>query len=218
MISPACARGGSWSIDDGNTQGLPKTVKLSRSFYQQGTLKVARQLLGKYLVRRDPQGVTVGKIVETEAYIGIRDKACHASHGRTGRTEIMFGRAGAAYVYLVYGFYHCLNAVTEQTDFPAAVLIRALEPVKGIPLMQARRKTDELKNLTTGPGKLCQALGIDRFLNGVDLCGSHLYVEDRREPSPPVLRRPRIGVDYAGSWKDKPWRFIVRGSPFVSRP
>ncbi|HEX9879696.1 MAG TPA: DNA-3-methyladenine glycosylase [Candidatus Binatia bacterium] len=193
-------------------------MKLPRSFYEQATLKVARQLLGKYLVRKHGRGVTVGRIVETEAYIGTRDQACHASRGRTRRTEVMFGAAGTAYVYLIYGFYHCLNAVTERVDYPAAVLIRALEPVEGIPLMRARRGTEDLRSLASGPGKLCQALAIDRSLNGADLCGSHLYVEDRGDPDPSILRAPRIGVDYAGPWKDKRWRFLMRGSSFLSRP
>lgn len=193
-------------------------MKLSRRFYEQPTLVVARQLLGKYLVRRNSQGMTVGRIVETEAYVGTADKASHASRGRTMRTEIMFGPAGFAYVYLIYGFHHCLNIVTEGVDFPAAVLIRALEPVRGIPLMKARRGREDLLNLTSGPGKLCQANAIDRALNGYDLCKSSLYVEDRQEPAPSVRKRPRIGVGYAGAWRHKPWRFLVRGSSFVSKP
>jgi len=111
-------------------------VKILRSFYEQSTVDVARQLLGKYLVRKHPDGTTVGRIVETEAYIGPQDKACHASRGRTPRTEIMFGPAGHAYVYFVYGFHYMLNIVTEGKDFPAAVLIRAVEPLRGIALMK----------------------------------------------------------------------------------
>ncbi len=193
-------------------------LKLSRRFYQQPTVKVARQLLGKYLVRNDPRGVTIGKIVETEAYVGSEDKACHASKGRTARTEIMFGHAGFAYVYLVYGFYHCLNFVTERLDYPAAVLIRALEPVEGMNLMRARRRTEDLHNLSSGPGKLCQAFAIDRSLNGADICGSVIYVEDQKSPAPSILARPRVGVDYADRWKNKPWRFLIRDNAFVSKP
>ena len=122
-------------------------MKLSRSFYQQSTLDVARQLLGKYLIRKHPDGTTVGRIVETEAYVGPEDKACHASRGRTARTVIMFGPAGHAYVYLVYGFHHMLNIVTESIDYPAAVLIRAVEPVGGGEVMKARRQTETLHNL-----------------------------------------------------------------------
>jgi DNA-3-methyladenine glycosylase len=192
-------------------------LKISRPFYEQPTLAVARELLGKYLVRKHPDGKTVGRIVETEAYIGPRDLACHASRGRTARTEIMFGPAGYAYVYFIYGVYYCLNIVTEEVDHASAVLIRALEPADGIELMKKRRKTEELRNLVSGPGKLCQAFAIDRALNGADACGKVLYIEDRGEPAPKILARPRVGVDYAGKWKDKPWRFLIRGNEFVSR-
>jgi DNA-3-methyladenine glycosylase len=193
-------------------------LKLQRSFYEQPTLEVAQELLGKYLVRRHPDGIAVGRIVETEAYIGPQDKACHAARGRTARNEVMFGPAGYAYVYLIYGMYDCLNLVTEAVDFPAAVLIRAVEPAEGIDLMRERRRTKKLRNLTSGPGKLCRAFAIDRSLNGGDLCGQILYVEDRGEPSPAYLTRPRIGVDYAGVWKNKPWRFLIRDNEFVSSP
>jgi len=193
-------------------------VKLPRSFYERSTLDVARQLLGKYLVRRHPEGNTVGRIVETEAYVGPEDKACHASKGRTARTEVMFGRAGHAYVYLVYGFHHMLNIVTEAVEFPAAVLIRAAEPIQGIPTMQSRRDIATLRDLASGPGKLCQAFAIDRTLNGHDLCGSVLYLEDRGEAAPRVVTTPRIGVDYAGPWKRKLWRFVIKDDAFASRP
>jgi len=192
-------------------------LKIPRSFYEQSTLDVARQLLGKYLVRKHPDGKTVGRIVETEAYVGPEDRACHASRGRTKRTEVMFGPPGHAYVYFIYGFYYCLNIVTEAVDHPSAALIRALEPVAGIPLMKARRRAEEQRNLISGPGKLCQAFAIDRSLNGADVCGNTLYVEDRGEPAPRILTTPRIGVDYAGKWKKKPWRFLIRGNEFVSR-
>lgn len=193
-------------------------MKIPRSFYEQSTLEVARHLLGKRLVRKHPDGTTVGRIVETEAYIGPEDKACHASRGRTARTEIMFGEAGYAYVYLIYGFHHCLNIVTERIDYPAAVLIRGVEPVKGISLMKRRRRTEKEHNLASGPGKLCQAFAIDRSLNGADVCGEFLYLEDGGEPAPKILAKPRIGVDYAGGWKNKPWRFLIRDNGFVSRP
>ncbi|MBI2179562.1 MAG: DNA-3-methyladenine glycosylase [Deltaproteobacteria bacterium] len=127
-------------------------MKLSRSFYEQSTLDVARQLLGKYLVRQHADGTTVGRIVETEAYIGPEDKACHASRGRTPRTEVMFGPAGYTYVYLISGFHHMLNIVTESVDYPAAVLIRAVEPVAGVEIMKTRRRTESLRNLANGPG------------------------------------------------------------------
>jgi DNA-3-methyladenine glycosylase len=192
-------------------------VKLSHSFYQQATIDVAKQLLGKYLVRRHNDGSAIGRIVETEAYVGPQDLACHASKGRTARTEGMFGPAGRAYVYFIYGFYNMLNLVTEAKDYPAAVLIRAVEPVDGIELMKGRRKTNVLRNLASGPGKLCQAFAVDRSLNGANLNGNILYVEDRAEAAPKFLSTPRIGVEYAGKWKTKPYRFLVRGSEFVSK-
>jgi len=192
--------------------------KIRRPFYEQPTIQVARQLLGKYLVRKHPDGKTVGKIVETEAYVGPHDLACHAAKGRTARTEVMFGAAGHAYVYFIYGVYYCLNIVTEDVGHASAVLIRAVEPVEGIELMKKRRGTAKLHNLASGPGKLCLALNIDKALNGADMCGNALYVEDRGEPAPKILARPRVGVDYAGKWKDEPWRFLLRGSEFVSKP
>ncbi|MGH7766191.1 MAG: DNA-3-methyladenine glycosylase [Candidatus Binatia bacterium] len=193
-------------------------MKIARSFYEQPTVQVARQLLGKYLVRKHAEGTAVGRIVETEAYVGPKDLACHASRGRTARTEVMFGPAGYAYVYFIYGMYYCLNIVTEAMDHPSAVLIRALEPVEGIDVMKTRRHADVLRNLASGPGKLCQALAIDKALNRADVCGSALYVEDRGDPAPKILATLRIGVDYAGKWKDKPWRFLIRGNEFVSKP
>jgi len=196
---------------------VSSAVKLPRIFYEQKTIDVAKQLLGKYLIRKHPQGDTVGRIVETEAYIGPRDLACHASKGRTARTEVMFGQAGHAYVYFIYGFYNMLNLVTEEKDHPAAVLIRAVEPVSGIDLMKDRREMDKLRDLASGPGKLCQAFAIDRTLNGADLCNGILYVEDRGDAPPKFRAAARIGVDYAGKWKDKPYRFLIRGSEFVSR-
>ncbi len=192
-------------------------MKLTRSFYQQSTVDVAKQLLGKYLVRKHPVGVRAGRIVETEAYIGPQDLACHAAKGRTPRTEVMFGPAGHAYVYFIYGMYHMLNLVTEAKDHPAAVLIRAVEPVQGVDLMKQKRRGAKLSNLASGPGKLCQAFDIDRALNGADLCGKVLYIEDSGEPAPPLQATARIGVDYAGKWKDKPFRFLVRDNEFVSQ-
>ena len=192
-------------------------MKLPHAFYEQTTIDVAKQLLGKYLVRKHSEADTVGRIVETEAYVGPHDLACHAAKGRTARTEVMFGPAGHAYVYFIYGFYNMLNLVTEAKDYPAAVLIRAVEPVHGVELMKQRRKTSALRNLTSGPGKLCQAFAVDRSLNGADLSGNVLYVEDRGEPPPKFRTTPRIGVDYAGKWKSKPYRFLIRGSEFVSK-
>ena len=168
---------------------------LSKSYFNRPTLTVARSLVGKYLVRENGKGTIAGRIVEVEAYVGCEDKACHASKGRTARTEVLFGPPGMSYVYLIYGMYHMLNVVTERMEFPAAVLIRAIE-VDG--------------ELIDGPGKLCRQLDINRSLNRLDLTnGQSLWFEDRgtRVLSKQVDRFPRIGVDYAGVWAKKPWRF-----------
>ncbi len=172
---------------------------LTRAYFNRTTLAVARSLLGKYLVRENGKGSVAGQIIEVEAYVGPHDMACHASKGRTLRTDVLFGPPGIAYVYLIYGMYHCLNVVTEQVEFPAAVLIRAVE-IEG--------------TLIDGPGRLCRALKIDRSLNRIDVtAGRHLWFEDRglRIPQQTIGTFPRIGVDYAGIWAAKPYRFrIVR--------
>ena len=193
-------------------------MKLGHEFYRRPTLDVARSLLGKVLVRRLRGRNLAGKIVETEAYVGPHDLACHASKGRTTRTSIMFQGGGCAYVYMIYGFYYCLNAVTEAEDYPAAVLIRAVEPLDHIPVMKRLLKNPEQStNIASGPGKLCMAMGIDKALNGADLAGDTLWIEDRELPIGQILATPRVGVDYAGEYKDKPWRFFVRGNPHVSK-
>jgi DNA-3-methyladenine glycosylase len=180
--------------------------KLPRSFYAPGTLDIARDLIGMHLVHDDGRTVRVGRIVETEAYMGPEDLAAHSSRGRTARTEVMFGEPGHAYVYFIYGVWYCLNVVTAAAGVPHAVLLRALEPVSGI--------TDK----TWGPGLLCRAMNIDKRLNGVDLLGDVLWLERpagaRRRVR--VTRGRRIGVDYAGEWADRPWRFFDSASPYVS--
>ena len=180
--------------------------KPQRSFFERGTLSVARALIGMHLVHDDGELVRAGRIVEAEAYLGPRDLAAHSARGRTRRTEVMFGPAGHAYVYFIYGFWNCLNVVTGRTGVPHAVLLRALEPLGGL--------TDS----TWGPGLLCRALHIDRRLNGVDLRGETLWLEypRTRARTVRVARAPRIGVDYAGEWAQRPWRFFDRDSPFVS--
>jgi DNA-3-methyladenine glycosylase len=199
-----------------------KPVKLKRAFYQRDTLLVARELLGMRLVRRSKDGTTSGIIVETEAYIGFNDKASHASRGMTGRNEVMFGTGGYSYIYFIYGIYYCFNIVTEKAGYPAAVLVRALEPLEGIGLMAERRGIKEVtpKNivtLTNGPSKLCRALSIDKALNGADLCGDELYIAVPEDPrSFTIISTPRIGIHYAGEAVDYPWRFIVEGNRFVS--
>lgn len=191
---------------------------LSRDFYGRDTIRVAKELLGKVLVRETTAGRLAVRIVETEAYCGPHDLACHASKGRTGRNGVMFGEPGRAYVYFIYGMYYCLNLVTERDGYPAAVLVRAGEPLEGVDAMWTlRKKAKKIEDLTSGPGRLCMALGIDRALNGADVCKKGpVYVEDREDAVFEVVSCKRIGVDYAGEYKDKPWRFYVKGSPFVS--
>jgi len=180
--------------------------KLPRSFYKRDTLDVARSLLGLHLVRLDGGVKREGRIVEVEAYQGPHDLAAHSARGRrTARTEVMFGPPGHAYVYFIYGFWNCLNIVTGATGTPHAVLLRALEPVMNI------------DNSTWGPGLLCRAMNIDRSLNTEDLLGTTLWIE--RPPGRSkvrIMESARIGVDYAGDWAKRPWRFFDRDSPYVS--
>jgi len=188
--------------------------KLDREFYDRPTLKVAKELLGKYLVVKKGGHLLSGKIVETEAYDGFKDPASHAYKGTTPRNQVMFGAPGYAYVYLTYGMHHCLNLVTQKNGYPAAVLIRAIEPVDGIQLMKRRRGRRKLRDLTSGPAKLCQALGVDRRLNGEDLLSDGIFVEDRGEVPRRIARSSRIGVN---DGKEKNWRFFFKGNEFVSR-
>lgn len=196
---------------------------LRRTFYVRDVLEVARDLLGMTLVRetRDGDGRTrrlAGRIVEVEAYDGEDDLACHASRGRTKRTEPMFGEAGHAYVYFVYGMHCCLNVVTGPVGYPAAVLIRAVEPLEGSETMERGRARPE--RIGSGPGRLTRAFRIGLSLNRADLCVPGPFYIERGRPVPGrlVVRGPRVGVEYAGLWSRKPWRFGVRDSPSLSRP
>jgi DNA-3-methyladenine glycosylase len=195
--------------------------KLPREFYtRSNVLTVARELLGKLLVVPAPDGGRVsGIIVETEAYRGPEDRASHAYGGRrTKRTETMYGLGGLAYVYFVYGMYNQFNVVTNAGEIPHAVLIRALEPVEGIDWMRARRPHQPDQNLSSGPGKLCLALGINRELDRADLLGEKVWLEEgERLSRSRIVAGPRIGIDYAEEWVDKPWRFWIKGNPHVSR-
>ena len=185
---------------------------LPRRFYARPTVEVARGLLGAYLVH----GPCVGRIVETEAYVGVHDLAAHASRGLTPRTQVIFGPPGHAYVYLIYGMYECLNLVAEPDRHPGCVLIRALEPVAGIEQMRRRRPTARrLEDLASGPGKLTLALGVTRRHNGQDVTRGPLVV---RAPVPPepfsIAVTPRVGITRSVDW---PLRFHLAGNPFVSR-
>jgi len=196
--------------------------KLSPEFYiREDTAKIARELLGKLLVVPDEGGHRVsGMIVETEAYLGIGDRAAHSYGGRrTGRNEIMYGAGGQVYVFFVYGMYYQFNAVAGPAEHPHAILIRAVEPVEGIEMIRERRGKMADHNLTSGPGKLCIALGINRSFNGESLFGERSWIENFRDISKAQIAvGKRIGIDYAGEDAQKPWRFWVRGNPFVSKP
>jgi DNA-3-methyladenine glycosylase len=193
---------------------------LQESFYQKDTITVARELLGKLLVHESREGTTSGKIVETEAYRGPEDQAAHSSGGRrTDRNEVMYGQKGHAYVYFIYGMYYCFNITTGNIPRkPEAVLIRALEPVTGEEIMEKRRG-QQLKsvNLTNGPSKLCMAMGISKVQNKKDLTIPPLYVKAAQSVSEDhIVETNRIGVDYSGEWKHKPWRFYIKDNRFVS--
>ena len=181
---------------------------LKRAFYNRDPLVVAREMLGALLIHEHPErGSMVGRVVETEAYRDVDDKACHAHKGKTARTEPMFGPPGHAYVYLIYGMYNMFNVVTWPRERPAAVLVRGVEPVMGI------------DGTTDGPGKLTRSMDIDRTLNTADLTGHRIFLAaDAEYPDSKVCCGPRIGVDYAGEWAQKPWRFYVRSNRWVSKP
>jgi len=234
---------------------------LPQSFYCRPSLAVARELLGKYLVREINSQRLVGKIVETEAYCGFEDKASHAACGLTERNSIMFEKGGFWYVYVVYGIFNCLNITTEKKGFPSAILIRALEPIEGVETMEENRgierrhseeRSDEesrriqritatavirrdcrvarslyslaprndKRGLCSGPGKLCQAMGINRGLNKTKSFGKdcRLWIENGEIVQPSqIIASQRIGIDYAGKWAEKKWRFFIKNNQFVSK-
>ncbi|WP_438432887.1 DNA-3-methyladenine glycosylase [Gorillibacterium sp. sgz500922] len=201
--------------------------KLERDFYSRDALLVAKELLGKVLVHEIEGKRLAAKIVETEAYRGIMDKAAHFYGGRrTPRVEVIYGAPGFSYVYLIYGMHHCFNIVTGGNEEPEAVLIRAVQPVEGLEPMAGHRfakpygqlTPKQALGLTNGPGKLCKALAIDRSLNAEDLCGSRLYVEDGDTDTEPVsvVTAKRVGIDYAEEARDYPWRFYVKDNLYVS--
>jgi DNA-3-methyladenine glycosylase len=197
--------------------------RLGRAFYaREETLAVARELLGKRLVVPAQDGVRVsGRIVETEAYLGAEDKAAH-SYGwrRTARTETMYAKGGTAYVFFVYGMHHQFNVVTGPEGTPTAVLVRAVEPEEGIEIMRERRAVTKDRELTSGPGKLCKALAIDRSFDGEDMTKStRVWLEDAGARISPeeIAAGPRIGIAYAEEYALKPWRFWMKGNVFVSK-
>ena len=180
--------------------------KLSRAFYDRDTILVARELLGKHLIHVCNGGERVGRIVEVEAYLGPHDLAAHSARGLTERTKVMFGPPGNAYVYMIYGMYYCMNVVTEREGHASAVLLRAVEPVQNV------------HGRTQGPGLLCKAMGIDQRLNAHDLVSDDFYIAAPPIGKPlTIVKRPRIGVEYAGRWAKRHLRFYIKGNPFVSR-
>lgn len=197
-------------------------ARARHAFFRRDPVTVARTLLGQRLVRVIDGATLAGRIVETEAYLGPPDRAAHSFGGRrTARNESMYLPGGHAYVYFTYGMHHCVNVVAGNADEPVAVLIRALEPVEGLEHMRTHRPTAKRDtDLCSGPGKLCQALRIDRSLDGLDLAtDERLRVELARRralPADRIVVAARVGIDYAGAWKDKPLRFFLRGNPHVS--
>lgn len=195
--------------------------KLDRKFFNQDTLKVAQGLLGKYIVRVKNGRKIMGKIVETEAYMGFNDLASHASKGKTKRTELMFGNSGMVYIYLIYGMYYCFNIVTEKKDFPAAVLIRALEPIfKNSEKLNTQRDITFLHKLANGPGKLSRYLEINKTFNGEDVINSKkLWIEDNgcAISKKDIISTERVGVGYAKHCANYPWRFYIRDNLFISK-
>jgi DNA-3-methyladenine glycosylase len=192
---------------------------LSREFYQRPVVTVARQLLGKVLVRHAGSTTLSGLIVEVEAYNGTGDPASHSYKGKTIRNEVMFREGGVLYVYFTYGMHFCANVVTGDEGDGCAVLVRAVEPLEGIPAMARRRErpASAVRELCSGPAKLCQAFGIGKEQNGTDLTGDELWIEDRGTIITPqqIVATPRIGISQG---KDKLWRFALAGNPFLSRP
>ncbi|WP_333676328.1 DNA-3-methyladenine glycosylase [Muricomes intestini] len=199
--------------------------KLSREFYNRDSLIIAKELLGKVLVHEVNGEKVRAKIVETEAYMGVEDKAAHSYGGRrTPRVEVMYGKPGVSYVYFIYGMYFCFNVVTREEGVPQAVLIRALEPLEGLDFMAQNRykkQYDELNRkqitgLTSGPGKLCTALQIDKSLNGEDLCGNSLYIEEGDGTDFHIVSAKRVGIDRTEEARDYLWRFYIKDNRYVS--
>ena len=186
---------------------MRRGARLPRSFYDRDTIEVAHELLGKYLVHVVAGVERVGRIVEVEAYLGPHDLAAHSARGLTKRTSVMFGPPGHAYVYLIYGMHWCMNVVTQPEGVASAVLLRALEPVRNI------------EGRTQGPGLLCKAMGVTGQLQGHDLLSDDFYIaRPKNEPPVRIVKRPRIGVDYAGHWARRLLRFYIHGNAFVSKP
>ncbi len=200
---------------------------LERNFYRRSSIQVSKELLGKLLVRKNDNGLLIGKIVEVEAYMGTIDKAAHSYGGKiTKRNKVMYGDAGYAYVYMIYGMYYCMNVVTSCINNPEAVLIRAVEPLYGLEDMSKFRygrefnalTKKEIINLTNGPGKLCKAMNINKENNEENLCSDELFIaEDPNRQDFDIVESKRINIDYAEEAKDFLWRFYIKDNPYVSK-
>jgi DNA-3-methyladenine glycosylase len=187
---------------------------LPKPFYLKDSITVAKELLGKTLIKTTKDNILSGIIVETEAYLQ-EEESCHAYKGITPRTKTMFEEGGLLYVYFIYGMYHCINVVTEEKGRGCAVLIRGIEPVSGIETMENNRKTNKKENLTNGPGKLAQAFGFTKKENGIDLTLSRsIYIEDQKKPVDDIVITKRIGINKA---KDLPYRFYLKNNDYISR-
>jgi len=195
-------------------------MKYKKDFYLNNTFDVAKNLLGSLLYTKIDNEIVSGKIVELEIYLGVIDKASHAYGGRrTKRTEAQFLLGGIAYIFLVYGIHSQFCVVTAEENVPHAILIRALEPKENIEIMKKRRGTDDIFNLTSGPGKLCKALSITRDQNGIDLTGDTIWIEPSGTivPENSIIHAKRVGIDYAEEYKDKLWRLYIKDNPHVSK-
>lgn len=196
-------------------------MRLNTNFYQNDAITTAKALLGKFIVRKINNQKIIVKIVDTEAYLGKNDKASHAyNNKKTLRTETMFKKGGTAYVYLIYGIHYCFNIVTAAKNKPEAVLIRAVEPVKGLNLIKENRKikNKRIENLTNGPGKLSEALKIDKSFDGINLItDNNLYLIDNNENEFEIESAKRVNIDYAEEFKHKKWRFYIKENKFISK-
>jgi DNA-3-methyladenine glycosylase len=193
--------------------------KLAKLFYERDPLTVTRELLGKYIVREAGNEKIVGKIVEAEAYIGPHDRGSHAyNNKKSKRTKVQYQERGLAYIFTIYGKNVCFCIVIGRDYEPAVALVRAIEPIKGIESMRENRKTKDIKNLTNGPSKFCQAFNITMKDYGIDLCGDNLFLtKGEFTDETKILCGPRINIDYAEKWKNKEWRFYINGNEFVSK-
>jgi len=208
-------------MDDNSLKIKVEDLKLHKDFFQRSALQVAPDLLGKILIRKTEKGVISGKIVETEAYVGEEDLACHAKNGKTERNKVMYDHGGLVYIYLIYGMYYNFNIVTAKEHVPEAVLIRALEPMDGLELARENlRKFGTVRadqDFMKGPGKLCAALALDKEFYGEDITSSkRIWIEDSSEKIE-IQYSKRIGIDYADIYRDKLWRFSIKGNKFVSQ-